>query len=74
MSHDQSFDEEERFLIGKIQRIQEEAQRTAKPYVDRLVHLRSLRPMPPMIITAEQARAFGLIPESAIPASNKEQA
>lgn len=72
--HDEDFDEHERFLIGEIQKIQEAYQLAAKPYVDRLLALRSLRPTPPMLITAEEAKAFGLIPDAAIPASNKEQA
>lgn len=71
--HDEDFDEHERFLIGEIQKIQEAYQLAAKPYIDRLMYLRSLRPMPPMFITVEQAKEFGLIPV-AIPASNKEQA
>ena len=73
-NHNEALDEHERYLVGEIQRIQEAYQLAAKPYIDRLMHLHSLRPMPPVIITMEQAKAFGLIPDSAIPASNKEQA
>lgn len=59
-NYDEHMDEQERFLVGMIQSIQEQYQQAAKPYVERLVYLRSLRPMPPMIITAQQAHDMGL--------------
>jgi len=59
-NYDEDMDEQERLLVGMIRDIQEQYHRAAKPYVDRLMYLRSLRPMPPMIITIQQAKDLGL--------------
>lgn len=53
--------DEEELLIEHIQQLQEAYNRAAKPFVDRLVALRSLRPMPSMLVTYEQAQALGLV-------------
>ena len=52
--------DEEALLIDVLNQLQESYNRAAKPYVDRLVVLRSLRPMPPMLVTYEQAKALGI--------------
>ena len=74
MAKHDDLDECERFLVGEIDRIQEQYQRAIKPYVDRLVQLRSLRPMPPIIIPIEQARALGIIGEQSASSTAKEGA
>jgi hypothetical protein len=43
-------DEYERYLIEQIEAIKLEAQKQAQPFVDRLVRLRSLRPMPILFV------------------------
>lgn len=52
--------DEEALLIEHIKALQREYEAAAKPFVDRLVALRSLRPMPPMLVTYEQAQALGI--------------
>lgn len=52
-------DDEEAALLYAIRAIHEDAARSAKPYVDRLVALRSRRP-PSILITKAQAEAFGI--------------
>ena len=56
----QSSRDEEELLIEQIKQLQEAYNRAAKPFVDRLVALRSLRPMPPMLVTYEQAQKLGI--------------
>ena len=53
--------DEEELLIEQIKQLQEEYNRAAKPFIDRLVELRGLRPMQPMLITYEQAQRLGLV-------------
>ncbi len=53
--------EEERYLFEQIRMIQESYTKMIQPYVDRLARLQSLRPLPPTIVTLEQAQAMGLI-------------
>lgn len=49
--------QEERELLGIIADLQREYQRQAKPYVDRLVRLKSLQPPPPFIFPVAEADA-----------------
>lgn len=43
---DDALRDEERYLIEQIHRLRESYELAAKPYVDRLVHLRSIQPLP----------------------------
>lgn len=52
--------EEERYLREALAMLDESCRKMAKPYIDRLVFLQSLRPSPRMLVTKEQAEALGL--------------
>ena len=52
--------DEEELLIEQIKQLQEAYNRAAKPFVDRLAALHSLRPMQPILVTYEQAQALGI--------------
>ena len=52
--------EQERYLREALARLDADYRKMAKPYIDRLVFLQSLRPSPPMFVTKEQAEALGL--------------
>lgn len=54
--------EEERDLREILDRLRQEYERRAKPYIDRLAAIESLRPPPRIFMTIEQARALGLLP------------
>lgn len=45
-----TFEDEERQLKEVLAGLQRKYARAAKPYVDRLVHIYSLRPLPPIVI------------------------
>ena len=45
---DDRLDAQERQLVEKIREIQREYEQVAKPYVDRLVYIRSIRPPAPI--------------------------
>ena len=52
---------EERYLREILAMLQENYIKAAKPYIDKLVAIHS-RSIPQMLVTYEQAQAFGLIP------------
>jgi len=43
---------EQEYLFYQIDRIRLEYEKAVKPYVDRLIHLKSLEPLPPRIFVA----------------------
>ena len=49
---------EERYLLGQLAIIRQSYEQAAKPYVDRLVALRS-RSLPQMIVSIDEARGLG---------------
>jgi hypothetical protein len=51
-------DAEERYIHQTLAMLQESYAKAAKPYIDRLVAIRSLRPLQ-MVVTREQAEAMG---------------
>ena len=55
---------EERYLRETLAMLQESYAKAAKPYIDRLVALRS-RSVPQMLVTVEQAQSLGLLPANA---------
>lgn len=59
--HEDQLDAEERFLIDQIRTLQLEYEKAAKPYVERLVLIRSLRPAPRFMLSVEQAQMFAAI-------------
>lgn len=54
-------DSEERYLLEVLAMLRENYAKSAKPYIDRLVAIRSMQQPSPMIVTHEQAQALGLI-------------
>ena len=50
---------EERYLRETLAILQESYSKAAKPYIDRLVAIHSMRPPAPMMVTLEQAEAMG---------------
>ncbi len=60
----QEFDDsEERYLRETLAMLQESYAKAAKPYIDRLVAIRSLR-TPQMFMTVEQAQELGILPHN----------
>lgn len=55
-----TLDAEERYHPEAIHALRLQYEAAIKPYVDRLVYLRSIRPYPPIVITLEQAKAAGI--------------
>ena len=55
-----ALDAEERYHLEAIHALRLQYEAAIKPYVDRLVCLRSIRPQTPFVITVEQARAAGI--------------
>ncbi len=55
---------EERYLRETLAMLQESYAKAAKPYFDRLVAIHN-RKTPQMMVTIEQAQAFGLMPANA---------
>ena len=53
---------EERYLRETLAMLQESYAKASKPYIDRLVILQAIKPMPPMVVTFEQAKAMGPAP------------
>lgn len=51
---------EERHHLEAIHALRLQYEAAIKPYVERLVYLRSIRPHPPIFITLEQAEAAGI--------------
>ena len=51
----------ERHLHEQIRMIQVEYDKRIQPYLEQLQRLEQLKPMPPTILTLEQAEKFGLI-------------
>lgn len=49
MTDQEALDCEDRYLVGQIESLQREYMAAAKPLVDRLVYIRSLKPVPPFI-------------------------
>jgi len=58
-----TLDEQERFIIKQIQHLQQAYQKAAQPWMERLVHLRALRPSQTMVIDGEFLKHHGIIPE-----------
>jgi hypothetical protein len=57
---EETLDAEERYHLERIHELRLQYEAAIKPYVDRLVYLRSIRPQVPFVITVEQARAAGI--------------
>ena len=55
---------EERYVHEILAKLREDYAKAAQPYFDRLAMIHSLRPMPPLIVTVEQARELGLTPNA----------
>ena len=53
--------EEEKYIIGRIEMIQEDYRRAAKPYVDRLMQIRAVY-QPKVSMDIDQAVSLGLLP------------
>jgi len=53
-------DDLERMLLGQIDEINREYQRTIKPFVDRLIEIRSLRPLPPFYVVIDTKSGTGI--------------
>lgn len=49
---------EERFLMQAITELRLEFQRAAKPYIDRLVLIQSMKRPPSIVLTLDQAQTF----------------
>lgn len=49
---------EERYCLQALAELRRSYERDAKPYIDRLVQLRSTRPVPTITLTLDQAREF----------------
>lgn len=45
--------QEERYLIDCIEIIRRDYEKQIRPYVDRLIKIRSLRPMPPTLLVRD---------------------
>lgn len=56
---------EERYLLEMLAILRESYEKMTKPYIDRLVSIRSMRPTAPMLVTRQQAEALGLLPPNA---------
>ena len=56
--------DKEGYLQETLARLQESYEKDAKPFIDRLVAIHSMRKPNPIIITLEQARALGLLQDS----------
>jgi hypothetical protein len=57
---EETLDAEERYHLERIHELRLAYEAAIKPYVDRVVYLRSIRPQPPIFITLEQAQAAGI--------------
>ncbi len=51
-------DEEERYLCERLADLRRSYELAAKPYIERLVAIRSIRPAPSITLTLDQARDF----------------
>ena len=51
-------DAEERYLYERLADLRRSYELAAKPYIERLVQIRSLRPAPSITLTLDQAREF----------------
>ena len=50
--------DEERYLYERLADLRRSYELAAKPYIERLVKIRSLRPAPSITLTLDQAREF----------------
>lgn len=57
---EETLDVEECYMLERIRELRLQYEAAIKPYVDRLVYLRSIRPQPPISIALEQAEAAGI--------------
>lgn len=57
---------EERYLREILAELQESYSKAAKPYIDRLIAIECMKPMPPLIVTLEQANAMGIVVPNAM--------
>lgn len=60
MSNPERCNAEEEYLHEVIAALQEQYNRAAKPYIDRLVAIQSMKAPSPMFISTEQATLLGL--------------
>ncbi len=51
-------DSEERYLYDRLADLRRSYELAAKPYIERLVAIRSMRPAPSITLTLDQAREF----------------
>lgn len=54
-------DSEERYLRETLAMLQESYAKAAKPYIDRLVMIHSMRVPAPITLSLEQAQALGIV-------------
>lgn len=55
------FIDEETYLREAIAMLHESYTKAAKPYIDRLVAIESMKTRPPIFVMYEQAKAFGIM-------------
>lgn len=60
MCNPERYNAEEEYLHEAIAALQKQYARAAKPYIDRLVAIQSMKSPPPMFISVEQATLLGL--------------
>jgi len=56
------FGDQERYLLDILHAIRESHERAAKPYLERLLEIRSRRIQKQIVVTEDQARQMGFIP------------
>ena len=55
-------EDQERYLLDMLHAIRESHDKAAKPYLERLLEIRSRRIPKHIVVTEEQARQMGFIP------------
>jgi hypothetical protein len=56
-----TLDEAERQAHDALYALRHEYELRAKPFIEQLVRIHNLRPLPPFIVTAEQLAALGIV-------------
>ena len=51
-------DEEERYCLQMLAELRKAYERDAKPYIDRLIAIHSMRPSKTLVLSIDQAREF----------------
>ncbi len=55
-------DNEEIYLQDMLATLHKSYMKVAQPYIDKLVEIRSMKQPAPIVVTVEQAKMLGLIP------------